>query len=300
MTALRLILNGKKAGIPGIRKAVAAARDAGHTVDVRVTWEAGDAARFAAEALDDDVDVIVAGGGDGTVNEIVNGIIPVTESPQTPMAVVPLGSANDFAGGCGIEAGNPSAALMLAATGRARPIDVARVNGHCFVNAAIAGFGAEVTFNTSDRMKSVIGGAAYGFTGFLTALKQTPYEGKVVHSQGENEFTMLFAAVANGARAGGFTLAPDAALDDGKLDVLAVPDFSMQDIPTLITDLRNLGKAEPKIVRYYRVEWAEVDAKQEIPLSPDGERMSGTEFRFDVLHRCLPFVLPDGAPLTQG
>ena len=62
-----------------------------------MTWDGGDAARHAVRALRDRVDVIVAGGGDGTVNEIVNGLFRETDSPDAAMAVVPLGSANDFA-----------------------------------------------------------------------------------------------------------------------------------------------------------------------------------------------------------
>ena len=140
---LRVILNGKKSALPQVRQAVAAVRKDGHEVDVRVTWESGDAARFAAEALDDDVDVIVAGGGDGTINEVVNGIFQRTEKPEKSVGVMPLGSANDFARGCGIPMQNPTASLRFAASAGPQPIDVGRVNDRYFINALVAGFGAE-------------------------------------------------------------------------------------------------------------------------------------------------------------
>ena len=113
---LRLILNGKKAGAgepaPG-RGGAARCRPP--------SWmygspgKTGTPKRYAAQALKDDCDVIVAGGGDGTVNEVVNGIFADGEAPQTPLAILPLGSANDFARGCGLPVDDPLAALRLAA-----------------------------------------------------------------------------------------------------------------------------------------------------------------------------------------
>ncbi|MEE7566792.1 lipid kinase YegS, partial [Xanthomonas sp. Kuri4-3] len=66
----RLILNGKSAGDEGLREAVAALRDRGVALDVRVTWEEGDAERYVAEAVVDGVDTVIAGGGDGTLSEV--------------------------------------------------------------------------------------------------------------------------------------------------------------------------------------------------------------------------------------
>ena len=162
---LRLVLNGKKADSPGIREAVDAVRKDGHTVDVRVTWEVGDGSLIAAEALDHGVDVIVACGGDGTLHEVVNGIFSVTDSPKMAMAAVPLGSANDFANGCGLAVHDPMTALRHAATGTPIHIDVGRIDEQYFLNALIIGFGAEVTFRTSDRMKKMMGGAAMAWWG---------------------------------------------------------------------------------------------------------------------------------------
>ncbi len=297
---LRLILNGKKAGRPDVRQAVERVRKDGHSVDVRVTWERGDANRFAAEALDDDVDVIVAGGGDGTVNEIVNGIFATTEEPKTAMGVMPLGSANDFARGCGIAVGNPTRALRFAATGEPHRIDVARLNDQYFLNAAVLGFGAEVTFRTSERMKKAIHGAAYGITGFLMALKPKVYTGNVKTPQGERKGRTVFAALSNGIQAGGFDLAPRARLNDGLLDLFSVPDFSIDLLPKIMRDIKGLktGK-EPEIIKYEQAEWFHVDAEQKIPISPDGEELELTRIRVQALKQRLHFVLPDGPLLSS-
>jgi len=91
MKRIRIILNGKGAANPQVRAAVTRIRDEGVPLEVRCTWEGGDAARLAREALNDHVEVLVAGGGDGTVNEIVNGMLTAEPSPETALAVLPDG-----------------------------------------------------------------------------------------------------------------------------------------------------------------------------------------------------------------
>ena len=79
---MRLIINGKAAASPELRAAVLQLRDQGHVLEPRVTWEGGDAARYAQEALHDGVEVLVAGGGDGTINEVVNGVLAADSFPD--------------------------------------------------------------------------------------------------------------------------------------------------------------------------------------------------------------------------
>ena len=297
---LRLILNGKIADLPTLRQAIAELRAAGHGVDVRVTWEAGDALRFAEHALKDDCDVIVAGGGDGTVNEIVNGMFLSGEAPEKPLAILPLGSANDFALGCGIPVEDPLEALRQAAELPPRQIDVARVNDQYFVNALVCGFGAEVTFQTSERMKRAIGGFAYSITGFLTALKRTIYRGQIATDNGRRENEMVFAVLANGLQVGGVTLTPHAKLNDGKLDLLGVPPFSLKQIPALVSDITHLAEREPHFLRYEQVSWLDFQSDIQIPISPDGEELHGTRAKVTVLPRALPFIMPESPLLLPA
>ncbi len=301
MTArtVRLVLNGKKAGQVGIRRAVETLRAEGQPIDVQVTWEAGDAARFAVEALDAGVDLIVAAGGDGTLHEVVNGIFNHTREPASAVAVVPLGSANDFAAGCGIPMRNPLDALRLAVTGSPTPIDVGKINDGYFVNALVVGFGAAVTFQTSAKMKKVLGGAAYGLTGFLTALKQSKYRGRVTTADtGETMRDMVFAAYSNGVQAGGVRLTPRAKLDDGKFDLCAIPGRALKFLPKVMHEIAQLETRDPTLIRYEQHAWMEVEAEQETPISPDGEELITDHFRVGMLPRCLPFVLPPDAPLV--
>jgi diacylglycerol kinase family enzyme len=122
----RLILNGKSAGDDDVRDAVTALRDAGVQLDVRVTWEAGDAERYVAEAIADGVDAIVAGGGDGTLSEVATTLAHRDESAEAlpALGLLPLGTANDFARAAGIPDWTPHAALRLVLQQPATPIDL--------------------------------------------------------------------------------------------------------------------------------------------------------------------------------
>jgi hypothetical protein len=86
MKKIRIILNGKGAANPEVRAAIHRIREEGQPLEARCTWEGGDAARFAQEALTDGIDVLVAGGGDGTINEVVNGLLKTDTSPKTALA----------------------------------------------------------------------------------------------------------------------------------------------------------------------------------------------------------------------
>src|SRR6187200_2290479 len=97
---VQLILNGKVAADDALRNAIAQQRAAGHRIKVRVSRKTGDARRFAAEA--GEADLLIAAGGDGTLNEVGHGLMELSKTARPALGVVPLGTANDFANGCGI------------------------------------------------------------------------------------------------------------------------------------------------------------------------------------------------------
>ena len=174
-----MILNGKVAGDPMVRSAIGALRESGRAVEVRVTWELGDAQRFTAEASADQFDLVIAGGGDGTVNEVVHGLMDLPPERRPVFGIVPLGTANDFANGCGIPA-DPKKAFELCANGRATVIDVGKANDRYFINAASGGFGATLTAATPPELKRLLGGAAYTLMGAILAAKFKPYSGRLI------------------------------------------------------------------------------------------------------------------------
>ena len=118
MATIRIILHGKAAGDARVRTAVQTLRQDGHAVEVRVTWEPGDAPRLTAEAVADagggKVNCIVAGGGDGTINEVFAAAYTAGLPAGCSLGVLPLGTANDFAHATAVPVQDPAAALQLA------------------------------------------------------------------------------------------------------------------------------------------------------------------------------------------
>ena len=298
---LRLVVNGKAAGNPALRSAVGTLRDSGLCVEVRVTWEAGDAAHFAAAAARDGVDVVVAAGGDGTVNEVATGLISAGDATETAMAVIPFGTANDFATGCGIPTGDPLAALRLAATAPARRIDVGKANDRYFINVASGGFGARVTAETPTQMKKALGGAAYSLMGLVTAAKMTPYRGKLITPDGEQPGSMILMAVGNGRLAGGgYQVAPKALLNDGLLDLMVIADVDIREFGVLLGELMTLGSESNHYAIYRQLKSFRIESDQPLHMNLDGEPLLASAFDFQVLPQRISFILPPSAPLLDS
>ncbi len=162
-----LIINGKGAGNEELRQAVKRLRAEQITLHVRVTWEHGDAARYVAEATQLGVGTVVAGGGDGTINEVAAALVQLPAHNRPALGILPLGTANDFAMACNIPP-SPEQALQLAIKGRSVPIDLAKVNGErYFINMATGGFGTRITTETPEKLKAALGGVSYFVHGLL-------------------------------------------------------------------------------------------------------------------------------------
>jgi YegS/Rv2252/BmrU family lipid kinase len=187
--------------------------DAQATVTVRETAGRGDAESFAAAASAGEFDVIVAAGGDGTINEVVNGLT----GKNLPLAVIPLGTANVLAQEIGLPACSSAITRSILA-GEARPIHVGTANGRRFVMMAGVGFDAHVVAAVGPRVKRVLGKAAYAIESFVTMLRFA-YPAYRVTIDGEN-YDAASVIIANGRfYAGRFVCAPRASLSDGRLHV---------------------------------------------------------------------------------
>jgi len=283
----RLILHGKAALDREVRKGVESLRDEGHRIGVRVTWEVGDAHRMAREARADGVDVVVAGGGDGTLNEVVHGLLEGGDEeggdPGCAVGLVPLGTANDFATACGLPE-SPLDALRLVTSSPPCSIDVGRVNDRYFLNIATGGLGAEITSETSEDLKSLLGRLAYLLTGLTRFQDLRPVQGRLRAEGFEWEGSFLALAVGNGRRAGGgMDLFPEARLDDGRLQVLLVPELPVQRRVTTLTAFLQRGRrAVEDAMVVLASPWLEVSVPTGLHLNLDGEPIEGRSFRFEV------------------
>jgi lipid kinase YegS len=244
------------------------------------------------------VDLLIAAGGDGTLNEVVNGLMELSTAARPLLGIVPLGTANDFATACGIPV-EPEHALALCIEGTAARVDVGKANEHWFLNAASIGFGAEITATTPPELKDLLGPVAYAVMGAILATNLHHYHGRLILPDGEITGSGPVAIIGNGRQAGGgVQVTPRARIDDGLLDVLAV-----REIPALalLTAARELQELSPggEYVSYWQTPWAEVHTEEAIPVNLDGEPMQFSSVRYEAVPGAIRLIVPPNCPLLS-
>ncbi|MEO8493044.1 lipid kinase YegS [Pseudomonas sp.] len=288
-----LILHGKQALNEDVRAAVQARREQGWELAVRVTWEGGDAQRLVNEALADGYTHLIAGGGDGTLRDVAEAM--ALAKTDASLVLMPLGTANDFAKAAGVPQ-EPAEALALLDV-EPRAIDLGQAGDQIFLNMATGGFGSQVTANTSEDLKKVLGGAAYLFTGLtrFSELKSAygELEGPGFHWKGD----LLALGIGNGRQAGGgHVLCPDALADDGLLDISILP-APQEVVGTLLTLMSDGWGLDNMFVRA-RLPWVEIKVAEGLDINLDGEPLKGDDLRFSALPKALRVHLPVNSPLV--
>ncbi|MDR0443223.1 MAG: diacylglycerol kinase family lipid kinase [Treponema sp.] len=204
-------------------------RETGRSFEIILTKRPGDALEIVRNLPPGEDDVTVAAGGDGTCNEVINGLLTRTPAPSKPpiFGILPIGRGNDFSSTPGIPQDTEKALRVLAA-GNLRPLDAGLVkggffpNGRYFVNGVGIGFDTKVGFDAA-KMK-IKSGIAYALGAIINIVRYDP--SPVLKISYDNETMTLPAvlvSVVNGRRMGGsFYMGPNALLDDGLLDICFV------------------------------------------------------------------------------
>ncbi|HHW14625.1 MAG TPA: diacylglycerol kinase family lipid kinase [Firmicutes bacterium] len=178
----------------------------------------GDATEVARRAASEGFDAVVAAGGDGTLSEVVNGLVGTGRL----LGILPMGSGNDFALAAGIGPG-PFAAAQLLASPVPRLVDLGRVDGRYFINVASAGMDAEIARLMNEDLRYLRGTTAYLAATIATLFRFRPAPVRLELDGVVHELEAVLVAVANGQYyGGGMNITPRAVLDDGLLDVCAV------------------------------------------------------------------------------
>jgi len=269
-----------------------------------VTWSGtvypGHAIELARQAGEEGYDRIIAMGGDGTVHEVMNGIMQVAESKRPVLAIVPVGSGNDFAHGIG--ATNESdKALRRALDGETSTVDLGLMtdgNGRkeFFDNTLGIGFGATVTIR-SHRLPLL-----RGFLMYLTAVLQTIIiDHNPIHMQIETdgekwEQSVIYLVLCNGPReGGGFLIAPDARIDDGILHYAMITDVSRPMMLRIVPEVMKGTHGRFKQVRMGTCKKFSLSADRPLYIHADGEIFSGPgsdvrKVSFEILPNTLKVV----------
>ena len=298
---IRLLLHGGKMDDPAVKEAVTWVRQHHFfALDLHTIYDPAEVDTMVRDAVEDGIDRLIAGGGDGTLNLILNALMKLPPERRPEMAILPVGTANDFARAATLPL-DPLEALLLAVDGRAVSIDVGQVNERWFLNVASGGFGAQVTAETPPELKAFLGGAAYALTGLLKLFSFIPIRGRMRIGEEEFEGEAFATAVCNGRQAGGgMLLAPDAKIDDGLFDIVL---YTLDDLPvpsTLAPPSSPLGWLLPfkKVFRAPEVEFTPEEGIRRINL--DGEPFEADHFRFRIHPGVLRLVLPAQNPLLGG
>lgn len=229
----------------------------------------GDATLAAADAVERGFDVIIAAGGDGTLNEVVNGMAEKSHRPL--LGILPLGTTNDFARALSIPR-KWEAACDIITSGFARPIDVGKVNQRYFINIAGGGSMTELTYEVPSKMKTMIGQLAYYMKGLEKLPRLRPIDIYLKSPEMDlHEQVMLFI-IANSNSVGGFEkLAPDAHLDDGLFDVFILKKCNLVEFIRVATAaLRGEHIHDPNMI-YFKTNSIQVTSPDYVQINLDGE-----------------------------
>lgn len=276
-----------------LRTAVQSLRGQGHSVEAHVTFEGGDARHFARDATAAGTSLLIVAGGDGTVNEAVNGmhdhLAEQADRAAPPrLGIVPLGTGNDLATALEIPQLIPDA-VHVAVNGTTMEFDVGQVNGHCFLNVSTGGFGAEATEDTPNEVKRTLGSLAYLITGMRKFATLEPSTARFIAAEPVYEGGFLLFAVGNSRRTGGGNwLTPNADPGDRLLDLCIVKEMPRVEFLGLLPELRSGNHLDHPAVVYRQLPALTVEADTPLSVNADGEPIHGRRFRYDISpHRLL-------------
>jgi len=267
-------------------------------VEIRTTRGPGHARELAAEAAEEGFETVVAAGGDGTLNEVVDGL--AGHFGEVRLGLLPLGTGNDFARTLGLP-DQLEAAVSVLRRGKARRCDVVRFAGteaeRCFINLSAAGFSGEVDGALTPDVKRTWGPLAYMRAAVETLPELCAYTLELTFDGGETlEVEAFNLLVANGRYvAAGIPVAPEAEIDDGLLDVVVIRECPLTALAVVVArTLAGQHLADPvEEVIHRRTRKLGVRSRPPLPINVDGEPLGEQqEGRFELLPGALEVVAP--------
>jgi diacylglycerol kinase (ATP) len=305
----KLIVNpasGGETAIDHLPMMTARLRAAFPAVDVAVTRGEGDAEAAGRNAVLDGCERLFVAGGDGTLNEVLNGVAAIEGGlAAVTLGVIPLGTGNDFATAIGVP-DEPEAAIDRLLDGRVHPIDVGRVNGRHFLNVSAGGFIAEVSEAVPSKLKTVLGKLAYLVGGAQVLLDYEPVRAELRSSDPEapaipSSMTLQAFAVCNSRLIGGGRLiAPYAIVDDGWLDVCLIEAMPTLEFLALLRKVADGEHVEEPRVTYVRARALELTFERRIAINTDGQVLDADHCRYEVLPRAVRVLMPGEKMELQG
>lgn len=264
---------------------------AGYETSCHATTGEGDATNAAKIAVERGFDIVIAVGGDGTLNEVVAGVSQFEQRPK--IGLIPMGTTNDFARAVHIPR-KIDEAVDIIIKGDTIPVDVGLVNNErYFINIAAGGRITELTYEVPSKMKTMLGQMAYYLKGIemMPSVKAAHMKLEIDDEVFDGNAMMFLCALTNSV--GGFEkLAPDSSLNDGKFTVIVLKECSLADFARLATlALRGEHLNDPLVI-YRKASCVAIMSDEDVHLNLDGEYGGDAPATFQNLMRHIEVFVP--------
>lgn len=297
MKRVKIIANpnsGRGSALSKILELIELMSEDRYEIELLFTHEEGDGTRFAYDYSGEDF--IICSGGDGTVNEVVNGMY--LSGRDIPLGILQSGTVNDFANAQGLPT-SPYAFYKIIKNYKTKTIDLGLAGDIAFINVAAGGMLTEIAYTVSAEKKASLGDMAYYLEGARVLLEEKIFKSKNslnFHIESE-EFTgtvegLLFL-ITNSTSVGGFKkMAPLADISDGYLDVLIFKEIRISDVPELFASLMGGRHVDHNKVMYLKTKNIKISSDENLTIDVDGEKASTLPMTFKVLENKLKIIVP--------
>ncbi|MET1029906.1 diacylglycerol kinase [Domibacillus tundrae] len=263
---------------------------AGYETSAHATTGEGDATYAARIAAERKFDVVIAAGGDGTLNEVVNGLAGQEHRPK--FGVIPMGTTNDFARALHIPR-DIQGAIDVIAAGETIPVDVGRMNDRYFINIAGGGRLTELTYEVPSKLKTMLGQLAYYLKGIemLPSIKPTDVRIEYDDRVFEGESLLFLIGLTNSV--GGFEkLAPDSSVNDGLFTLIILKKTNLAEFIRIVgLALRGDHLNDPHVI-YTKARRIHVQSNHPMLINLDGELGGEIPADFENLYRHIDVFAP--------
>ena len=258
-----------------------------HGCAVFSTSSPGEAETLARRAVEEGFEKIVAAGGDGTVNEVVNGLAET----NAMLGLLPLGTVNVFAMELGLPANNLELCWDIIQAGNMRLVDLPSANGKYFVQLAGVGLDAQVVKETSLAFKRSFGPLSYLISAAQIAAREPPR--LFIESENASVREGSFVLIGNGRHYGGpFPFFKHAILDDGLLDVVVFKSLGYLEIIKYLQDVVFSSDIRVPQVEYFQTRRLRITSDEDVPVELDGELVGNCPVAFQIRDRALRVLAP--------
>lgn len=235
--------------------------------------------------IDQDYEIICVSGGDGTISSVADAMARL--NIKLPVGIFPTGTSNDLAAHLGIPRDIKTCCDIIL-NGKIKNVDLGKVNGSHFINVCSAGLLTEVAYKTDTNMKNALGQIAYYMKGIEEIPKFSPINMRLVSEDRVIEDNLLLLLILNGRSAGGFNkLAPDAVIDDGRMNVIAIKAANISNVLSVFLKIiRGEHIGDPNIY-YFSTSKLTVECNQLCGTDIDGEKGPNFPLKIEVMHQFL-------------